>query len=167
MDYSQLGENARRRSGFSMIEILIVVAFTLVLAGTLAFNLVGYRNRTNLDSAAKQISALLRTAQSRSAAQESSAAWGVYLENSAAAPPFYALFRGTYSSSTTEGRYTLPAAVNYSTSSIAEGSSLEVTFAPISGAPSAAVSITLNLSAGGSIIATSTITVSSSGLVSF
>lgn len=153
--------------GFTLVEIIIVIAIIAIIGVVSLANLARYKNQTNLTSATRQISALLREAQSRSSVQESERTWGVHFENSTNKAPFYALFYDTYSSSTIVEQYTLPNLVSYATSSVGLGSSIEVTFAQISGFPSASASITLNLMLGGVVTTSSIIGVSSSGLVEY
>lgn len=141
--------NQRPPNGFTVIEILVVVGIiTLVSVISLA-TLVGRRSRAELDSTTKQIIALLREAQSRSASQEDGTVWGVHLENSSSTTPFYALFHTSYSATNTVSHNRLPSSVRYASSSIAWGSSIDITFAQISGEPLASTSIALELSPGG------------------
>ncbi len=155
------------RQGFSLIELAVVIVIIIVVFGVSFVNLLGSKNRANLDSSTRKISALLREAQSRSAVQESGSMWGVHLENSTNTTPFYALFYGAYGTSTVVERYPLPNLISYSTSSIGQGSSLEITFAQLSGFPSASTSVTLNLLSGGTVVTSSVIRVSSSGLIGY
>ncbi|MBI4087550.1 MAG: prepilin-type N-terminal cleavage/methylation domain-containing protein [Candidatus Liptonbacteria bacterium] len=156
--------------GFSLIETLIVVGVIGIISIVVFSNLFTRSNRAALDSTVLQMVATLREAQSRSAAGENSAAWGVRFDNTTGTAPFYALFRTSYTSQNTAGYYRLPPDVNYATSSIAQGSSVEITFSKISGIPSATSSITLNLTRGvatGAVATSATITVNSTGLISF
>lgn len=153
--------------GFSLIEMIIVIAIIAIIAAVSLFNLTRSKNRTTLDSTTRQISALLREAQNRSMSQDSGNTWGVHFENSTNTTPFYSLFYNSYGASTTIGRYTLPNLVRYSTSSLGQGSSTEITFMQISGFPSASTSITLNLVIGGAVSTSSVIRISSNGLVGY
>jgi type II secretory pathway pseudopilin PulG len=151
----------------SLIEIITVAAIAVILSVVGFSSLVSNRSRLTLDSTTKQITALLREAQSRSTAQEGGTIWGVRLDNNTSTP-FYALFKTSYSSSSEIGHYGLPVNVKYATSSISQGSSVNITFSQISGQPSTSTSITVNLTgSGGAIISNSTITISSSGLIGF
>jgi Tfp pilus assembly protein FimT len=155
------------RRGFSMVELLVVFALAILLGIIMVPNLSSWRNRTDFDSTVRQIATILREAQSRSMAQASSTSWGVRFENSTTTAPFYALFATSYGAGTTIGYYRLPVSVRYSTSSLAQGSSINITFAQITGLPSATTSIMLELTAGSRQIATSTITVSANGSINY
>lgn len=158
----------RKSAGFTLIEILVVVSVIAILSTIGLATLFGRRNRAGLESATSQIAATLREAQNRSVARENLASWGVHLDNGTSTAPFYALFYNTYSTSTVLIRQIFSNFVGYATSSIASGASQEITFAQITGLPSASTSIILQLTGGGNaIIATSAISISSSGLISF
>lgn len=153
------------KCGFSTIELLIVIGIIGILAIVSLPNLVGRRSRVELDNTARQIAASLREAQSRSLAQESATSWGVHFENSTTTSPFYALFKGSYSSSTRVNYSRLPSSLGYATSSIPLGAAKEVTFSQISGLASAATSTTIYLLTDAT--QSSTISVASSGAVSY
>ena len=158
---------ANSLTGFTIIETIIVIAIIAIIAVVSLFNLVGYKNRAELDSAVRQVSALLREAQSRSAVYESGKTWGVHFENATATAPFYALFYSPYSSSTVVKYYAFPNLVKYATSSLGIGSSTEITFTPLSGLPSASTSLVFVLSVGGSVTTSSAVVVSGSGLIRY
>ena len=156
------------KNGFSLIEIFVVIGVIAILAAVSFTTLVNRRSRTEFDGTTRRVAALLREAQSHSMAQKDGTTWGVHLENSTATSPFYAIFKTSYSTSGQIGYYRLPTSIQYATSSIAEGGSIDSTFAQISGLPSASSSITLELTGGGSAVtASSTITVNTNGLISF
>ena len=153
-----------RRAGFSILEALLVMFVGAILAAILFPGLAAYRNKNELSSTAKQIAATLREAQSRAGARASSTTWGVHFENSTSTYPFFSLFYGTYATSTRVGYYKLPASVSYVTSTLGAGSSTEVTFSQVVGAPSASTSVSIIMRSGDS---SSTISVASSGAVSY
>ena len=168
--FAYIRRAALYRSGFSLLESFIVVAMIAILSTVVVANLFTRNTRAILDSAVKEVVAVLREAQSRSAAQDGAATWGVHFDNSTGTAPFYALFKISYDSSSIADYYRLPAGVSYATSSIDLGSSLDITFAQTSGIPSATSSITLNLTAGAAIDAaatSATIIVNATGLISF
>jgi type II secretory pathway pseudopilin PulG len=152
------------RAGFTVLEVSLVIFIGAMLAALLISSLTGFRNRNDFDDTSKKMAALLREAQSRSLARASSTAWGVHFENSTSTTPFYALFSGTYGTSTRVGYYPLPPSVSYVTSSLNTGSSTEITFAQITGAASASTTIVIKMSASG---VSSTIAVASSGAVRY
>jgi prepilin-type N-terminal cleavage/methylation domain-containing protein len=154
------------KRGTTLIEMLIVVAIiaSFALIGTIS--LFGRKNQGELNNATQGMASLLREARSRSTAQTSSTAWGVHFENSTTTVPFYALFSSsTYSTSVIESYYRLPTGVAYVTSSIASGSSTNITFAQLSGLASASTSVSIYLSTNAGM--SSTISVASSGAVSY
>lgn len=154
-----------KKQGFSLIEIVIVSAIIGVLAVVSITNLFSRRGPEELNSTTKKIVSLLREAQNRSISQASSTGWGVHFENSTSTTPFYALFASSYTSNTIVGYYSLPPSIRYSTSSIAQGNSLDISFTQITGLPSNSASIVLELLTGNNVSASSTIVVESSGVI--
>jgi prepilin-type N-terminal cleavage/methylation domain-containing protein len=123
--------NKNSRSGFSFIELLVVMGIIAIVGGVSLISLVGRKNTATLNTTGDKIVALLREAQSRSVGQASSSAWGVHFDNTDPTQPFYSLFSGTYSTSSRENVYPLPPNVNYS--AIVEGGSYDATFEQITG----------------------------------
>ncbi len=155
------------RSAFSLIEVAVVMAIMVILSIVALINFRPSLYRNQLNATAQKIVASLREAQSRAVAGESGVVWGVHFDNGTSTAPFYALFQNAYATSTGINYYSLPYGVQYATSSIASGGSLNVTFAQISGLPTATSSVILNLISGGSVIATSGVSISAQGIVSF
>jgi len=147
-----------------LAEMLIVTAIVVILLLISLVSLVGRRNQTSLTTTVANMAALLREAQSKSVFQASSTSWGVHFENADA--PFFALFETSYSSSSHSGYYALPVWVDYATSSIAQDSWAEVTFAQLSGAASGSSSISVYVLQSNPVIS-STITISPAGAVSY
>jgi len=157
-----------KRSGISTIEILTVIALLVIIGGITIANIFGRKGRSEIDSATKQIVALLREAQSRSVSQASSTSWGVHFENGTGTAPFYALFPGQYASTTRLGSHRLPVSVRYATATLALGSSTDIVFSQIVGRPQATTSIGLELVGGGNfVVATSAIRVNNNGSVEY
>ncbi len=77
------------QNGFTLIEVLIVLAISIVILGFGAIYLNGFRTGERIENETKQITALLESAQEKSRSQENGARWGVYVNNTAE--------RGTYS----------------------------------------------------------------------
>lgn len=152
------------KKGYTLAEMLIVIAIIAILALISMANFVNRRNKSHLTSTVSAMAGLLREAQSRSVAQSSSTSWGVHFDNGTT--PYFALFAAPYSSSSHMGYYQLPAWVGYSTSSIAEGNSAEVTFSQVSGARNGSTSITVYLIQGAPA-STYTLNISAAGSVSY
>ncbi len=173
--------------GFTLIEMMIVLAIIVIIGTTVTLNLFGNRSHADLTNTAKEIATTLRQAQSDSLSSEQGGAWGVHFDNTSSTQPYYSL---VYTSSTnigggltggssgsgfvitTVGQYNLPADVCYASSSIAIGSSTNIFFSEVSGAPSATATIVLDLVFGGGCPSvtggsSSTITRSESGELFF
>lgn len=73
------------KRGFTLIEILIVVAIGAVLLGVGVLSLNGLRSGNTVESEAQQLVAVLRSAQEKSIGQDtggtaSASRWGVYFD---------------------------------------------------------------------------------------
>ena len=149
------------KKGFTLIEVLLTVSIVVVLSTVAVINLSGNRRKADLDSATQQVAVLLREAQSNSVSQSKGSTWGVHFDNTNPASAFYSLFysaNSTYASSVSAGQYPLPADICYATSSVGTGSSTDIIFSSISGAPAASATITFQLmSSGGCATATSSV----------
>jgi prepilin-type N-terminal cleavage/methylation domain-containing protein len=156
---------SRSRNGFSLIEVVVVLAIMIILTVVAVVNLRPTLSRKQLDTTAQTMEAVLDEARSRAVSGESGVVWGVHFDNTTSTTPFYSLFQNSYSAANRINYYPLPYGVQFSTSSIASGGSLDVIFNQISGLPPASSSFVLNLVSGGLTIATSGITITSQGLV--
>lgn len=154
------------KKGYTLVEVLVVVAIITALALVSIVNFTNRRNQSHLSATTSSIVALLREAQSRSVSQSSSTIWGVHFENSTTSTPFFSLFPGTYSSSSRISYYALPTWVGYNPFSIAPGSFAEVRFSQVSGFPSGSSSISIYLIQSGSQTS-STISISGAGAISY
>ena len=151
--------------GFTIIELVTTIGIIAILAAVATLSLLGRKGTTELSITAQQIATLLREAQSRAVSQASSTSWGVYFDNVAATSSFYAIFRGSsYSSSTEIGHHRLPPSVRYVPLSLPLGSTSSVFFASFTGAPNVPLSISVELFSG---TASATISVNALGAVSF
>ncbi len=156
------------RKAVTLIELLVVIGIAGFIMTFAFVNLAGKKNRQSLDSTAKNIEAFAHEAQSNAIAQASSSAWGIHFENSTSS--FFTLFAGAYSPTSTRNRASLPPGVRFATSSIPASSTLDVTFAQITGIPSTSTVVQLQLVNGTgasiTVIATSTLTITSRGVIS-
>ncbi len=153
------------RQGMTIVELLIVIAIISIITLISLPTLFKRRSQNDLINTTEQIVSILREARTRSVSQSSSTNWGVRLGNPTTTSPFYALYARDYGSTTTIGYYKLPPTLVYATSNIPSGSYLDITFSQISGDASASTSVTIYV--GGNSLNSSTISVASSGAVSF
>ncbi len=152
------------RKGFSLIEILVAVGIIAVVSLVVLPSFLGTSHQTVLNSAAQQIVSAVRESQSRSVSQTRGAQWGIHFDNSTNTAPFYAIFTGSsYGSGTTESHYQLPATIAFACSTLAPGSSMDVTFSPISGLASTPATIGIYAVSQPSL--SSTITIAPTGVV--
>jgi prepilin-type N-terminal cleavage/methylation domain-containing protein len=157
------------RRGFTLIEILVVVAILSTVSLVTFLGFFGRKRATDLSSVNSQIVAVLHEAQNRSMTQYQGSAWGVHFESGTSTFSFYALFHDAYSTTTVADRYVLPSDTQFASSTIPAGTSLDIVFAQITGIPSASTTITVDLVSGNSTAAGSPANVSrqSSGKVFF
>jgi len=151
--------------GFSLLELLIIIAVVSLLAAGVGVSLVNYQRTAALDSSAKEIVGNLRFAQSKAITGEdgnadgASDTWGVRFANGA--NDTYRIFYGSpYNVNNAKEEIYLPSSVSFNAPS--EGNTLDVIFAKTSGTASAAT-ITVS-SADGS--ETRTVTVNAAGRIS-
>lgn len=151
------------RSGFSLIELLLVLAIMVVMAGTASTFLFGQKTGIEVEEEAFKVSANLRTARSKSVSLDGGASWGVYFDNSG--DPYYDLFYGAnHSSGTTTEKIYLPESVVFQAPPA--GSSTEIIFNKRTGIPLGAASTTVTLKSSSQQNQTKNITVSPNGLIS-
>lgn len=159
------------RSGFTFIEVLIVLAISITILGIGAIYLGGFRTGQRIEIETKQITTLLESAQEKSRSQENDARWGVYLNN--------ASDRGTYSlyqvdeatlllgdtgtePGTVSIQRTLPVDVSFTTPATTE--TLNIIFSLGTGLPSIGTSVSLSTRGTSD---TRTITVGANGQIEY
>ncbi|HUC01489.1 MAG TPA: type II secretion system protein [Candidatus Paceibacterota bacterium] len=159
------------RKGFTLIELIVVVGIMLAVSAVVFSNLAGERTEADLTATTQQVTTLLREAQTDAMTQENNsqavdAAWGVHFSNATATAPFYALFTGSYSQSSTVSSYPLLSTVAYQTSTLPAGATLDVIFSPVTGFPSASATIGFYMPKENTAFS-STIVVAPTGAVSY
>lgn len=81
-----------KKNGFTLIEVLIVLAISVILLTLTVINITGFRAGQSLEDEAKDVVVLLQTAQAKAVSQEDNSRFGVYFDNTAAGPS-YTLYR--------------------------------------------------------------------------
>ncbi|MBU1102325.1 type II secretion system GspH family protein [Patescibacteria group bacterium] len=79
-----------KKEGFSLIELVVVIAILLILAGFFLISLNLLRHKNSLDYSAQEIIKMLRLAQNKTLASEGASSFGVYFESNK-----LTLFKGT------------------------------------------------------------------------
>ncbi len=134
-----------KRTGFTLVELILVIALMVVIILISVLSLGGRKGKTELDGITKQIVGQLREAQSKSASQVNSTTWGVRIDN-ATSGAFFGTFSSSTYTTTTKTSYTrLPRNISYVTSTLPVGAYREIFFTQISGAPSTTTIISLQL----------------------
>lgn len=121
------------RKGFTLIEMLVVVAITVAIATAGFLGLAGYRNKQALESGLNELRAAVEGAKRRSVTQEEGSRWGVRFTNATSGVSSYALFKGSsYSVSGLDRTYSFREPVGFGNPSAS--STYDVTFTPLTGA---------------------------------
>lgn len=127
------------QKGFTLIEILVVLGISAILATGGFLSLSGLRRQESLRLSAESMVAFLRDAHQRSVSQEGGLGWGVHFENSATGRDSYWRFSGSDSTAAVD-RIALPSGVELETASS------EVSFSKLRGLPDAAAIVKIRLS---------------------
>jgi len=160
---TQYSRSRKARIGFTLMELLIVVGITIVLAGVGISSYVNQQRIKLLDTSVQEIVGYLRYAQQKSMAQEGGNQWGVHFENPASGDDFYALYTGA--------TYTSPEETRYLSSGIecespTAGNSIDVSFNKLTG--TSATSTTQSIIIKSVVTnSTTTISISGQGLISY
>lgn len=121
------------RKGFTLVEVLLVVVITAILATiTLAFS-YGIKSRKDLDLAVNSVAAVVRDAQQKSITQEDMKRWGVHLERNTIS--IYDLFKDVYVTANISAAYRLPSGVEFDNTGWG-GAVKDVVFTQVDGLPS-------------------------------
>lgn len=93
--------NIKTNSGFTLPELLVIVAILVILTGLAIPTFLHFREESDLNDSAEEIINTLRVAQNKTLASEGASQWGVYF-NTSTSPHQYTLFQGSsYGSRTT------------------------------------------------------------------
>jgi len=154
----------KQTRGFTLIEMIIVIALISVLAGVGSMTFSGVRSRKVFEGDVSQIATDLRWTMTRSSAQESGEQWGMRFDNPAGdGNDFYEIWMGaSYATGTVVSRVQLDVSVAFSNP--ASGSTKDVIFLKSTGLPTASSTIGLTSLSGNS---TATIEINSQGRIDY
>ena len=128
---------------FTLIELLIVIGITAIMAVFLIMSPLSFRSRQDLNLTVLEMTAVLRNAQDNSISQESGSVWGIYFDNTNDSG-FYDFFSGSdYSSINIVSRSSLRSNIKFIQPAI--GASSTVIFSAVSGLPVASTTIIIAL----------------------
>lgn len=124
--------------GFTLIEIVLVIAIMAILSSLVLMFSYGIKIRKDLDSAVNSLAAVIRDAQQKSIIQENMANWGVFLESNVNTKKyFYSLMKTDKTNII--NRYQIPTSLEFDTSLLNSlGGGLyekEIIFSRIDGLP--------------------------------
>lgn len=150
--------------GFSLFELIVSIAITMIMTTLVSMNLFGYRGQQDLNLSVQEIATILRSARDKSITQESAAVWGVHFQNSVSGGSFYDLFSGpNYASGTLVARATLRQSIQFQDPS--SNSSKDVVFSLLTGLPDASSTIIISLKNDSSVF--KVITINSNGQIQY
>jgi len=154
----------KRNSGFTVIELLIVIGIMSILTVALGSNYFGTRSRIAFENQVYEITADLRLTMSRSKAQENDGQWGIRFSNPVGdSNDFYETWYGdSYATGTVMGRTNLHGSVTFLDP--ASGGTKDIIFSKATGLPVASSTIELLTLTGNS---TATIDVNTQGRINF
>lgn len=147
-----------RRGGFTLLEVVIVVAILALIGATALVSFSNSRRVRDLTTSGGNVLSVLRLAQSKALASEDNSQWGVKLETGQ-----FILFRGTsFASATSTKSYSLPIAIEIANINLSGGGQ-EVVFKKLTGTTDQSGTFDVRIS--GSSANTFSITIDGSGKV--
>lgn len=138
------------RSGFTLVETLVVVAIVVGIAVAGFLGLAGYKNKQALESGLDELRAAVENAKRRSVAQEQGSRWGIRFTNATSGVSSYTVFKGlSYSASGVDRTYSFRTPVGFGNPSAS--STYDAVFASLTGALSENKVLTLTSGSRGLI----------------
>jgi len=151
--------------GFTLIEVIIVVAILVVLMSVSVASWVLIQQKSNIDSASDEFAGVVKLAQNETVNSKQDAEFGVYVD-AQSAPHKYILFRGaSYAArqASFDRTYILPKIVEFFAVNLGGGN--EVVFKKVTGATDQPGSVSLRLKADAS--QNKTVYMSNNGVIGF
>ncbi|MFH1161788.1 MAG: LamG-like jellyroll fold domain-containing protein [Candidatus Jorgensenbacteria bacterium] len=130
--FSSSHRSLEKSAGFTLTELLIVIAISTIISVVGFVSLGNYRGRQAVQSAVDEVGAVIRATRQRSMTQEGGGRWGVHFSNSSTSVSSYTAFRGyTYATGTVDRQYALPSNISFSNPFVS--STYDVVFPPLTG----------------------------------
>lgn len=150
-------------TGFTLVEVLIVIAVLSILSTVIAFDFISFRKTSNLDNNVQEFVSVLKLAQNKSLSSENYSKYGVYI-NTVVSPNQYTLFAGDTYASNPSSYHIYYLQNNAEFYGISMGGGNEIVFDKLTGASeeSGSVSIRINTDVSNN----KTVYITSSGMVS-
>lgn len=122
-----------QRAGFTLLELVIVIAIMAVLSTVGFVSLSGYRGKQNLKKTTDEVVAAIVGTQKRSISQDAGKRWNMRFSNSTSTGNQFIVFSGlSYATSAVDRAYGLSRNMQFSEPSA--GNLFDAMFAPITGA---------------------------------
>lgn len=120
----------KARQGFTMIELLVVLALMIIIVLSVVFSLGNFNNKQNLELGVNSLVAVIRDTQQRSVTQQDGNQWGIRFLNTAS--DRYEIFKGSsYASGTLDHLYAFRQGIRFSEP--AASSTYDVVFNALTG----------------------------------
>ena len=110
----------KKSAGFTLTELVVVMALTVIIALVAFLNLSNYRRVQNLKLTIEELITVIRDVKKRSITQENGLPWGVKFVNNAGSEYKYEVFWGDIDSQEIEKSYVLRGGVKFSNPSGSE-----------------------------------------------
>ncbi len=162
---SNLQKLSESKSGFTIIEVLVVSAILAVLVTISVQSFFSIQKKTDVDGAVNEFTAVIKLAQSRTLASENEGQYGVYI-NTSPTPHQYIMFKGTsytLRDPAYDTVYPLPKTVEFFGISLGGGN--EIVFSKLTG--ESGVSGTVSLRNKADTTQSKTVYVTNSGVINF
>lgn len=153
-----------KNGGFSLAELLVVMAIMVILATVGFLNYAGLRNKHSVESEVTKLTATTREAMELSRSQADSSQWGIHFANpTGTGNDFYEIWKGaSYASSTVTSRVNLAANVGFTDP--VDGSTKDIIFGKGTGLTAASSSVVIGSLTSSS---TGTVNIDTSGRVDY